>query len=108
MFKFSNRALAVTAGFCLMSGAASAQEMHISYRGLDLARPADAAIFKARVDSAATRFCIAYVGRPIDLNGQASCERAISDEAQAKLPLDQRNAFARARQTPDQIVSAQR
>ena len=108
MSKFSNRILAATAALCLVSSSAFAEEMHISYKGLDLNRPADAAVFKARVAKAARDLCIDYVASPVDPDAQRRCIQAILDEAEAGLPDGQRQALARGLQSTHEIVSAAR
>ena len=105
MYTFSNRVLAATAGLCLMSGVASAQEMHISYQGLDLARSADAAVFQTRVDAAAEALCRSHVSNMLDGAAVGACRRAVEEEAEAALPEVQRQAFARGRLAGRDIVA---
>ena len=94
MLKFSYGLLAATLGLCLTAGAASAQQVRISYQSLNLADPHDAAVFDHRVQAAARRFCDAAVEAPLDLSANHACRTAVREEVQAKLPSAERLAWA--------------
>lgn len=71
-----------------VGGAAHAQDaqpVRIKVADLDLARPADAAVFSRRVTVAAGSMCQTF--GPVELSRRAGCERAVREEAYAQLRL---------------------
>jgi UrcA family protein len=68
---------------------------YIRVADLDLSRPADVVVFKARVDAAASRFCSQNM-TSTDLATLDSCRAAIRQEAAEKLGSDQRDAMKTA------------
>lgn len=64
------------------AGSASAGEIRIAWGDLDLATPAGAEAFDARVRAAARKLCrnVPMIG------GRAACQAAVRDEAVTRLP----------------------
>ncbi len=71
------------------------QPAYIRVADLDLSRPSDAAVFKARVETAAGRFC-SRTTTAADLATMSDCRAAIRQEAVEKLGADQRQALQTA------------
>ncbi len=70
----------------LAAGAASAQEARVQWGDLDLASPAGAAAFDARVTAAASRLCRGVKRPGSRINDRAFCRAAFRDEAVRQLP----------------------
>lgn len=65
-------------------GTAHAEPATIKISDLNMSRPAQVAIFEARVDQAAGKVCASYVD-PRRLDASAACRQAVRAEAEGKL-----------------------
>jgi UrcA family protein len=65
-------------------GTAHAAPATIRIADLNMSRPAQVAIFNARVDQAAGKVCASYAD-PRNLDAAATCRRAVRAEAESKL-----------------------
>lgn len=91
-----------------LTQAANAAELtaHVAYGDLDLANPAQAAIFKARVETAGRNLCMAKM-RAGELDAPVNaCVAAAHREAESQLPKAQRQALAFAAVAPAVEVAA--
>ena len=72
--------------------------MRMSVEGLDLSRPADAAVFAGRIAEESRRFCEAHAGvaTPSHVGDRRVCERAMAGEAVSALPSARWRDFMRA------------
>ena len=68
------------------AGSACAQEARVQWGDLDLANPAGAAAFDARVSAAASRMCRGVKRPGSRINDRAFCRAAFRDEAVRQLP----------------------
>ncbi len=84
----ANIATAATLGVALLPwialGAAHAEPATVKISDLNLSRPAQVAIFNARVDRAAGKVCVSYA-EPRNLDASAACKHAVRAEADSKL-----------------------
>lgn len=80
--------LPATVGFAGLANAA--EQFNVS--DLQLSAPADAATFKSRGDAAASRVCMAQLGRT-DLGAMNSCRAAVWEEIADQLTPAQRVAL---------------
>ncbi|HWQ86024.1 UrcA family protein [Brevundimonas sp.] len=78
------------------AGSASAQDVRIAWRDLDLSSPAGAAAFDARVEAAARSMCRG-IRTGSRISDRASCRAAVQAEALRLLPEQVRADYARSR-----------
>jgi UrcA family protein len=85
-YTVSLAALALTATLAITSAATAAVTVKVS--DLNTANPAQAQALKARVDTAAQRYCRDNASPTADATG-AACRQAVRDEIYAKLAARQ-------------------
>lgn len=90
------------AGAVSLSSAALAEDVRVRHGDLDLSRPADAAIFDARVTEAAQAYCAKnanlFAGVPAQ-SPMRACKRHVIELVRLSTPTEQRRALKVARAT---------
>lgn len=77
----------------------------VSFADLNLANPAEAKIFKARVQSAGETVCRAKMNRGELQSSVRACITEAREDAERQLSQRHRNALAQAKTTPVQVAA---
>ena len=84
-------------GFALalaLPAIAAAESATVPYGDLDFSRPADVAIFTARLDTAAKTVCAEIPSVPLAGARKAACRAAVREQGFAALPAGRRAAMS--------------
>lgn len=91
------RTMGLCAAAMLAAGAAQAATPQVKYDDLDLGRPADAQVYKARIARAVDRTCEREATSGTSYAQQKlTCERRVRTELTAALPEEVRTVYAAA------------